>query len=53
MLILIPSVSLVLQAIFVFPYFFELLLGLLTFVSSLLAESHAPFDSCKILVTRI
>ena len=36
MLILIPSVSLVLQAFFVFPYLFELLLELLTFFSSLL-----------------
>ena len=53
MLILIPSVFLVLQANFVFPYLFELLLGLLTFVSSFLVESQAPFDSCESLVIRI
>ena len=48
MLILIPSVSLVLQAIFVFPYLFELLLGLLTFVSSFLIEFQAPLIHAKV-----
>ena len=47
-LILIPSVPLVLQEIFVFPYLFKLLLGILTFVSSLLVESQAPLFHTKV-----
>ena len=48
MLILIQSVSLVLQEAFAFPYFFKLLLGLLTFFSSFLAESQAPLIHVKV-----
>ena len=44
MLILIPSVSLVLQANFVFPYLFKLL----TFFSSLLTEFQVPLIHAKV-----
>ena len=48
MLILIPSVSLILQAIFYFPYLLKILLGFLTFVSSLLAEFQASLIHVKV-----
>ena len=48
MLISIPSISLVLLTIFVFPYLFENLLGHLTFVSSLLAEFQAPLIHAQV-----